>query len=73
MPARADAISAALSGQVGAYGPTLFVVLLPARYLHDVERVEFGELHMFVDVNFVITLRNSRNAATRSGSCRRTR
>src|SRR5664279_971424 len=39
------------------YGPTLFVVLLPARYLDDVERVGCGELHLFVGVNFVITIR----------------
>ena len=38
------------------YGPTLFVVLLPARYLDDVERVGCGELHLFVGVNFVITI-----------------
>jgi hypothetical protein len=38
------------------YGPTLFAVLLPARYLDDVERMGCGELHLFVGVNFVITI-----------------
>jgi magnesium transporter len=30
------------------YGGTLFVVLKPARHLDDVERVEFGEIHIFL-------------------------
>jgi magnesium transporter len=38
------------------YGGTLFVVLKPARYLDDVERVEFGEIHIFLGENFVITV-----------------
>src|SRR3954447_3290663 len=42
------------------YGDTLFVVLRPARYLDDVEEVEFGEVHVFVGTNFVITVRHSR-------------
>ena len=33
------------------------MVVLPARYLDDVEEVEFGELHAFVGPNFVITIR----------------
>jgi magnesium transporter len=52
-----DAISAHQRPKLERYGPTLFVVLLPARYLDDVERVEFGEVHVFVGVNFVITKR----------------
>ena len=51
-----DAISAHQRPQLERYGPTLFVVLLPARYLDDVERVGCGELHLFVGVNFVITI-----------------
>ena len=54
-----DAISAHQRPKLERYGPTLFVVLLPARYLDDVERVEFGELHVFVGVNFVITVRHA--------------
>ena len=41
------------------YGDTLFVVLRPARYLDDVERVEFGELHVFVGPGFAITIRHA--------------
>jgi magnesium transporter len=41
------------------YGDTLFVVLRPARYLDDVERVEFGELHVFIGPDFAITIRHA--------------
>jgi magnesium transporter len=41
------------------YGDTLFVVLRPARYLDDVERVEFGELHIFVGRDFAVTIRRA--------------
>ncbi|PDQ36505.1 MAG: transporter [Candidatus Lumbricidophila eiseniae] len=41
------------------YSDTLFVVLRPARYLDDVEQVEFGELHIFVGQDFVITIRRA--------------
>ena len=37
----------------------LFVVLRAARYLDDVEEVEFGELHVFVGPDFVISVRRS--------------
>ncbi|MEP6562712.1 MAG: CorA family divalent cation transporter, partial [Nakamurella sp.] len=47
-----DAISAHQRAKMERYGPTLFLVLLPARYLDDVEKVEFGELHVFVGPNF---------------------
>ena len=32
----------------------------PRRYLDDVEEVEFGEIHVFVGPNFVLTVRHSR-------------
>ena len=54
-----DAISAHQRPKLERYGDTLFVVLLPARYLSDGERVEFGELHAFVGPNFVITIRHA--------------
>jgi magnesium transporter len=41
------------------YGDTLFVVLRPARYLDDVEKVEFSELHVFTGRDFVITIRRA--------------
>ena len=43
------------------YGDVLFLVLRPARYLDDVEEVEFGELHMFVGRDFVLTIRLAEN------------
>jgi magnesium transporter len=54
-----DAISAHQRAKMERYGPTLFLVLLPARYLDDVEKVEFGELHVFIGPNFVITIRHA--------------
>ncbi len=41
------------------YGETLFVVLRPARYLDDVEQVEFGEVHVFIGPDFAITIRRA--------------
>ncbi|RXZ48110.1 magnesium and cobalt transport protein CorA [Agromyces binzhouensis] len=41
------------------YGQTLFAVLRPARYLDDVEEVEFGELHVFVGPGFAVTIRHA--------------
>src|SRR5690606_35756979 len=40
-------------------GQTLFVVLRAARYVDDREEVEFGEVHVFVGPDFVVTLRHS--------------
>ena len=57
-----DAIVAHQRPKLERYGDTLFVVLRAARYLDDVEEVEFGELHVFVGPNFVLTVRHSRGA-----------
>jgi magnesium transporter len=54
-----DAIVAHQRPKLERYGETLFTVLRPARYLDDVEEVEFGELHLFVGSNFVLTVRHS--------------
>ena len=56
-----DAIVAHQRPKLERYGDTLFVVLRPARYLDDVEEVEFGELHLFVGPNFVLTVRHSQS------------
>jgi magnesium transporter len=55
-----DAIVAHQRPKLERYGDTLFVVLRAATYLDDVEEVEFGEIHVFVGPNFVITVRHSR-------------
>ncbi|NUR70422.1 MAG: magnesium and cobalt transport protein CorA [Hamadaea sp.] len=54
-----DAIVAHQRPKLERYGDTLFVVLRAARYLDDVEEVEFGEIHLFVSADFVITVRHS--------------
>jgi magnesium transporter len=54
-----DAIVAHQRPKLERYGDTLFVVLRPARYLDDTEEVEFGEIHVFVGPDFVITVRHS--------------
>jgi magnesium transporter len=53
-----DAIVAHQRPKLERYGDTLFVVLRAARYLDDVEEVEFGEIHVFVGSNFVLTVRH---------------
>jgi len=54
-----DAIVAHQRPKLERYGDTLFVVLRAARYLDDSEEVEFGELHVFIGKNFVITVRHA--------------
>ncbi|GAB2450417.1 magnesium transporter [Conyzicola lurida] len=54
-----DAVLAHQRPKLERYGETLFVVLRAARYLDDAEEVEFGELHIFIGPNFVITVRHS--------------
>ncbi len=54
-----DAILAHQRPKLERYDDTLFVVLRAARYLDDVEEVEFGEVHVFVGPDFVITVRHS--------------
>jgi magnesium transporter len=54
-----DAITAHQRPKLERYGATLFVVLRAARYLDDVEEVEFGELHVFIGADFVVTVRHS--------------
>jgi magnesium transporter len=54
-----DAIVAHQRPKLERYGDTLFVVLRPARYLDETEEVEFGEIHVFVGPDFVLTVRHS--------------
>ncbi|MEV4625099.1 magnesium and cobalt transport protein CorA [Micromonospora sp. NPDC049523] len=53
-----DAVVAHQRPKLERYGETLFVVLRAARYLDDIEEVDFGELHVFVGPNFVLTVRH---------------
>ena len=54
-----DATEAHQRPKLERYGGSLFVVLKPARYLDEEERVEFGEIHVFVGEDFVVTVRHS--------------
>jgi magnesium transporter len=54
-----DAIVAHQRPKLERYDDTLFVVLRPARYLDETETVEFGEVHVFVGADFVLTVRHS--------------
>ncbi len=54
-----DAIVAHQRPKLEHYGDLLFVVLRPARYLDASEEVEFGELHVVVGAEFVVTIRHA--------------
>jgi magnesium transporter len=54
-----DAIVAHQRPKLERYGDVLFVVLRAARYLDATEEVDFGELHIFVGRNFILTVRHS--------------
>jgi len=54
-----DAITAHQRPKLERYGDTLFVVLRAARYVDASEQVEFGEVHVFVGPDFVVTVRHS--------------
>jgi magnesium transporter len=54
-----DAIVAHQRPKLERYGETLFVVLRAARYLDEIEQVEFGELHIFTGPGFVLTVRHA--------------
>lgn len=54
-----DALAGHQRAKLERYGETRFVVLRPARYLDAEERVEFGEVHLFVGQNFVVGIRHA--------------
>jgi magnesium transporter len=54
-----DAIQAHQRPKLERYGHTLFAVLRAARYLDEIEEVEFGELHIFIGRDFVVTVRHA--------------
>ncbi|MFE4518514.1 magnesium and cobalt transport protein CorA [Kitasatospora sp. NPDC056783] len=54
-----DAIVAHQRPKLERYGDTLFVVLRAARYLDEAEEVDFGEIHLFIGPDFVLTVRHS--------------
>ncbi|WP_210506183.1 magnesium and cobalt transport protein CorA [Naasia sp. SYSU D00057] len=54
-----DALKGHQRAKLERYGDVLFIVLRPARYLDAAERVEFGEVHVFVGPDFAITVRHA--------------
>src|SRR5688572_1156305 len=54
-----DALKGHQRPKLERYGDVLFVVLRSARYLDAPEEVEFGEVHLFIGPNFVITVRHA--------------
>src|SRR6476620_7768210 len=54
-----DALTGHQRAKLEHYGETLFLVLRPARYLDEVEKVEFGEIHVFAGPDFVVTVRRA--------------
>jgi magnesium transporter len=56
-----DALKGHQRAKLERFGDTLFVVLRPAWYLDAEEQVEFGEVHLFVGPNFVVTVRHAKN------------
>lgn len=54
-----DALRGHQRSKLENYGSTLFAVLRPARYLDDTEKVEFGELHVFVGADFLVSVRHA--------------
>ena len=54
-----DALKGHQRSKLERYGNTLFLALRTARYIDETETVEFGELHVFVGPQFVITVRHA--------------
>jgi magnesium transporter len=53
-----DAILAHQRPKLEVYGESLFVVLKTARYLDELEALEFGEIMLFIGDGFVVTVRH---------------
>ncbi|WP_433003122.1 CorA family divalent cation transporter [Kribbella sp. CA-294648] len=60
-----DTVMAHQRPKLERYDNVLFTVLRPARYLDDVERIEFGELHVFTGPEFVVTVRHAESYCVR--------
>jgi magnesium transporter len=51
-----DAIQDHQRPKLERYGASLFAVLKPARYLGDTKKIQFGEIHVFVGEDFIVTV-----------------
>lgn len=54
-----DALTGHQRAKLERYGDNLFCVLRPARYIDETETVEFGELHVFIGADYVVTVRHA--------------
>ena len=54
-----DALSGHQRSKLERYDDVLFMVLRSARYLDESEEVEFGEIHVLVGKDFVVTIRHA--------------
>jgi len=54
-----DALKGHQRSKLERFDDILFLVLRPGRYLDADERVEFGEVHVFVGPDFVVTIRHA--------------
>jgi magnesium transporter len=54
-----DALLGHQRAKLERYDEILFAVLRPARYVDSEETVEFGELHIFLGPEFVVTIRHA--------------
>ena len=57
-----DAIKAHQRPKLEVYGESLFVVLKTARWVAEDERVEFGEILIFVGAGFIVSVRHGETA-----------
>ena len=53
-----EALKSHLRPMVEHYGRTLLVVVMSARYVESSDAVEFGEIHAFMDPDFIVTARH---------------
>ena len=53
-----DAVNAHQRPKLETYGQTLFGVVKPARYVDPIEIIEFGEILLFIDPDFVVAVRH---------------
>ncbi len=58
-----DAVNAHQRPKIERYDDTLFAVLRSARYVDETETVEFGEIHVFLGEDFVVTVRHGEASA----------
>lgn len=54
-----DALKGHQRSKIERFDDVVFLVLRPARYLDEDERVEFGEVHVFIGRDFVVTIRHA--------------